>query len=284
MKRKKQEEKQYLEMPIEIKSIDADNYTLEAVFSTANQDRHGDIVMQNWILTNFKKNPVILNSHNYYDCAEVVANADKITVKNGQLEGKLRFAVNENPKAKIIFDLYAAGFLHAFSVGFIVKQWDDKGNMLKSELLEISCVSVPANADALVKAKAKGIDVDQLYVKSNDKDNLPNKSDNQPDAEPGSDDSKPNGGEGQPGSEPNRGNKDDDKDNQPELVEPQKTVNEIINESINTINNKKISALRKINEAIRLVGQSLGDKKSETPAENNRLINQAIRKLIKLKD
>lgn len=144
-------------------SVNEEKFTLEGVFSTADTDRHGDIVEQNWDLKHFKKNPVILNSHTYYDATEVVGKAVKIKVsKEGKLEGKLEFAVNENPKAKIIFDLYKGGFLNAFSVGFQVKEWDEKtGNITKSELLEISAVSVPANAFAL--AKSKGIDVDKLY-------------------------------------------------------------------------------------------------------------------------
>ncbi len=151
----------YQVIGVTIKEVDTTNNILEAIFSTADEDRHGDIVMQNWDLKSFKKNPVILNSHNYGDATEVIGKTLKIGVSDGQLAGKIQFAVNENPKAKIIFDLYAGGFLNAFSVGFIPKEFDDKGKILKSELLEVSAVSVPANAYAL--AKQKGIDVDKLY-------------------------------------------------------------------------------------------------------------------------
>lgn len=148
-------------IPIKIKSVDEESATLEAIFSTEDEDRHGDVVKQNWDLRGFKKNPVILNSHNYYDALEVIGKAEKIGVKNGQLEGKIRFAVDENPKARIIFDLYKGEFLTSFSVGFIPKEWSDKGEILKSELLEVSAVSVPANQ--MARIKSAGINIKPLF-------------------------------------------------------------------------------------------------------------------------
>jgi hypothetical protein len=146
---------------IDHESINEENGSLYATFSTEDEDRHGDIVRQDWDLKNFKQNPVIINSHQYGDATEVIGKVEDIkTTKDKQLEGKVKFAVAENPKAKIIFDLYAGGFLSAFSVGFIPKEFSDKGEIIKSELLEISTVSVPSNAMAL--AKRKGINVEKL--------------------------------------------------------------------------------------------------------------------------
>lgn len=159
-------------MPVTIKGIDKENYTLTMVASTQDVDRHGDTVIQaGWDLKPFDKNPVILNSHKYNDATEVIARAE-----NNRIEGKGKrakliqewvFAVNENPKAKIIFDLYAGKFLHASSVGFRPTKFAEKPDgtrdwfvIEEAELLEVSAVSVPANAMAL--AKAKGIDVDEL--------------------------------------------------------------------------------------------------------------------------
>lgn len=164
-----------MQMPVEVKSIDKDMGTLEAIFSTQDVDRHGDVVLQDgWDISMFKKNPVILNSHNYGDAAEVIGKASNVKVEQKKLQGKITFAVNENPKAKVIFDLYAGGFLNAFSVGFIPTKFKqnkdgstDWYTIEEAELLEVSAVSVPANARAL--AKAKGIDIDML--KSNDDEN-----------------------------------------------------------------------------------------------------------------
>lgn len=157
-------------MPVEVKSIDKELGTLEAIFSTQDVDRHGDVVLQEgWDLVNFKKNPVILNSHNYGDAAEVIGKASNTKIDGKKLVGKITFAVNENPKAKVIFDLYAGGFLNAFSVGFIPTKFKENKDGTKdwytieeAELLEVSAVSVPANARAL--AKAKGIDIDALPI------------------------------------------------------------------------------------------------------------------------
>jgi len=169
MKRKPKAEKKIIQMNIAIKKIDMENFIINGVFSTEDEDRHGEIVYQNWDLKNFKKNPVILNSHNYGDITEILGKAVEITNDKDtkKLTGAIQFAVSQNPKAKIAFDLYAGGFASAFSVGFMPKEFNDKGDILKAELLEISLVSVPANALAL--AKAKGIDVD-LLTKEADED------------------------------------------------------------------------------------------------------------------
>lgn len=159
----KKGKKAHMTIPVTVKGVDKENHSLVAIFSSQKEDRHGDIVMQDgWDLKNFKKNPVIINSHNYDDATEVIGKAVPSTLKveDGQLTGTIVFAVNENPKAKTIFDLYAGGFLHAFSVGFIPKKFKEGDFYVieESELLELSAVSVPANAYAL--AKAKGIQMD----------------------------------------------------------------------------------------------------------------------------
>jgi len=171
--------KKYEIFGVEIKTVNEEKGTLEAVFSTQNEDRHGDVVMQDgWDLKNFKKNPVILNSHNYGDATEVIGKAINPKVVDGKLEGKIEFAVNQSEKAKTIFNLYAGGFLKAFSVGFIPLEFDEKdySKITKAELLEVSAVSVPANAMAL--AKAKGIDVSVLEKENESNTNNEDEKDN----------------------------------------------------------------------------------------------------------
>lgn len=160
-----------MNLPVKVKGVDVENKTLEAIFSVEKEDRHGDVIVQEgWDIKNFKKNPVILNSHNYNDAAEVIGKASNLKIENKKLTGRITFAVDQNPKAKVIFDLYAGGFLNAFSVGFIPKAFaedkDGKTDWFKiaeAELLEVSAVSVPANAYAL--AKEKGIDGIELVEK-----------------------------------------------------------------------------------------------------------------------
>ena len=132
---------------------------------------HGDIVVQNWKLTNFKKNPVYLDSHNYNSIEHIIGKVNKIKVKDNKLEGDIEFAM-ANPKGVMASEMARDGFLNASSVGFIPLKFDDKfEKILESELLEISAVSVPANPEA-------------TYEKQNDntrKDSGEDNSENEPD-------------------------------------------------------------------------------------------------------
>ncbi|MFW6173840.1 MAG: HK97 family phage prohead protease [Elusimicrobiota bacterium] len=150
----------YTNLKIKIKDKNSSEATIDAVFSTPDKDRHGDVVKQNWELENFKKNPVFLNSHRYDDAQEVIGKMSNVRVEDNKLQGRIHFAVDENPKAKVIYDPYAGGFLNTTSVGFIPKEEGENGEIERSELLEVSAVSVPSNALAL--AKKKGIEVEKL--------------------------------------------------------------------------------------------------------------------------
>ena len=146
----------------EIKSVDERNYIIDGIFSTPDGDRHGESIVQaGWDLENYKRNPVVLWAHNNYEfpiaqMTEIGPDAD------GNLAGKMKFAVEEYDKAETAFKLMSGKFLRAFSVGFAnnvyeVEQNDDIVKLTENELFEVSVVNVPANAMAL--AKSKGIDV-----------------------------------------------------------------------------------------------------------------------------
>ena len=150
------------------KAIDKENI-IEGVFSTADIDRTGDppIDQATWDLKNFKKNPVVLFAHDNHNI--VVGKVIKIGLdEKNNLAGKIKFAVEEGVGVygdfiKTLYNLYKNKFMRAFSVGFRVGEIvsDKKGTkMVNNELLEISCVPVPANAKAL--AKEKGIDLSPL--------------------------------------------------------------------------------------------------------------------------
>jgi len=133
------------------KAEDSDN-KFNVVMSTNSEDRHGDIVEQEWDLKSFKKNPVFLDSHNYNSIEHIIGKVNKIKVKDGKLQGEVEFAL-DNPKGLLAFNLASKGFLNATSVGFIPKEFSDDGKIMKSELLEDSAVSVPANQEALFEKK-----------------------------------------------------------------------------------------------------------------------------------
>jgi HK97 family phage prohead protease len=127
---------------------DADTKKFHAVFSSEVEDRHGEIVYQSFDLKAFKKNPVFLDSHNYGSIEHIIGRIEPISVKDEKLQGDIEFAL-DNPRGMLAQNLADKGFLNTTSIGFIPKEFDDKGNILKSELLEISAVSVPANPEAL---------------------------------------------------------------------------------------------------------------------------------------
>jgi len=294
-------------MPVEIKSVNKDMGTLDAIFSTQDVDRHGDVVMQEgWDLKHFKKNPVILNSHNYGDATEVIGKASNVKIEDGKLVGKITFAVAENPKAKVIFDLYAGGFLSAFSVGFIPKKFKENKDGSKdwwtieeAELLEVSAVSVPANARAL--AKAKGIDVDELPQHEDDESTEPGTEQDEPEGDddelsegdevPEADEEKPadnsDDSEGEPAesdeeAEEHPGDAGDQQD-----VSPEEEVKPIVASykhqvasALQRINDQERARLKKVAE---IVDNLLTADKPAMEQIRKRKVNQAIRMLMKSK-
>lgn len=118
-----------------------------------------------WRLERFKKNPVLLLSHKY----DIPPVGKILWIKsdpNG-LKFKAQFANSE--RGQELYQLYKDGIMSAFSVGFTpmengyIDNPQEPSNYkgLKRvykdvELLEISCVSVPANSDALVEFVKSG--------------------------------------------------------------------------------------------------------------------------------
>lgn len=143
---------------------------LEIAGSTEDVDRMGDVIKsKGWLLKPFKKNPVFMWGHDY--SKPPIGRALKVWVdkETNRLMFEVEFADAETYAfADTIFKLYKGGFLHATSVGFIPLDWEGKseeepnpkweGNVFtKQELLELSAVPVPANANALVTARESGL-------------------------------------------------------------------------------------------------------------------------------
>lgn len=145
----------------EIKGIDEKEQTITAYISTNTIDRSGEVLDPAGVdLTNYKKNPVVLWAHDY---SKPPIGKAMWTKRDGEgVISKVKFANTEF--AQEIFQLYKEGFLKAFSVGFIPKDWvEGKGGkepnrtFTKWEMLEYSAVPVPANPDAVSLAISKGI-------------------------------------------------------------------------------------------------------------------------------
>ncbi len=143
-----------------VKEIDEEQYTLRAIISSGQPDRHGEIVDQaSWNLEEYKNNPVVLAFHDHYQPA--IGKALEIFVNTeGMLEAVIQFAAKEYEFAATMFKLYAGGFMRAFSVGFTSDNFEEANGfrILKNNTLyEFSAVNV--GADALALAKQKGLDV-----------------------------------------------------------------------------------------------------------------------------
>ena len=134
---------------VDLKMKSANLYSV--IFSTSSVDRDREVIFQNFELDNFKKNPVLLDSHRYDSIDRVIGKIDEIGIIEGKLQGDISFAI-DNPRGLLAKNLVDKGFLGATSIGFIPKQFDADGNPTLSELLEVSVVSVPANPEALFKS------------------------------------------------------------------------------------------------------------------------------------
>lgn len=116
-----------------------------AVASDATLDRQGEsLPAESWDLANFQKNPVLMFAHDY--SKPPVGVAANVRLENGKLVFEPQFHAI-TPMAEQVAAMYDAGVMSAFSVGFQPKE-TQRGTTL--ELLEISCVPVPANPNALV--------------------------------------------------------------------------------------------------------------------------------------
>ncbi len=158
--------------------VQNEDLTLEVTLSTESPDRDGDrVATAGWEFENFLNNPVVLWAHD--TTLPPVAKVVELYRQDGALKARLRFTPKEvNPFGYMTYQLYAQGFLNAVSVGFLPRRWQPRReedlaadavegqpagiHYLRQELLEVSCVPLPANPKALVTARRQGIDVDPL--------------------------------------------------------------------------------------------------------------------------
>ena len=154
-------------VPTQFKSVTKEENLFDVIFSSAKEDRHGDIIMQDFDVKNFKKNSVFLDSHNYGSIEHIIGEVTKIGVEKGKLQGQIRYALM-NPKGALAYEMTKEGFIKATSIGFIPLEFDKDFKIIKSELLEISAVAVPSQAEALFKefkeSKTKDIEEEEPDV------------------------------------------------------------------------------------------------------------------------
>ena len=155
----------------EVKQVEEDegNVLLFAI-STASEDRDSDTIdSEGWELENYQKNPVVLWCHDYKE--PPVGKALETWMENGKLRSRAQFPEESmNPFGYMVYQMYREGYLNATSVGFVPLEWtvnEERSGFMpmdfkRQELLEYSAVPVPANPEALVEARSKGINTNPL--------------------------------------------------------------------------------------------------------------------------
>jgi HK97 family phage prohead protease len=157
------DQKIYKIFNVESRAIDPEAGIYEAMISTEDVDRDGDVMVAAGAQTvNYLKNPIVLVGHNYRDPQAVVGKTLEMEIITGRgIRARWQFAGKEvNENADLVRRLWAGGFLNATSIGFIPKKSEprttDEGEPLRTgrkftewELLEYSIISVPANQNAL---------------------------------------------------------------------------------------------------------------------------------------
>lgn len=136
---------------------------LRAIVNSGKEDRHGEILdIRGLDIKEYMKNPILANSHDYSKPS--VGVTKKLTKKaDGSLVADFKFAtdVDKYDEPKILDGLYRKGYQFAFSIGFIPHEID--GNTFtKSTMVEFSPVLIPADGNALLLAKKKGLDKEIL--------------------------------------------------------------------------------------------------------------------------
>lgn len=165
-------DKMFTQAKVEKGSFNDEERSFVAWASKPVLDRDGEIIASNaWDIENYEKNKVILWAHNY--SMPPVGKALWVKLQNNGVKFKPQFAPTD--MGKELYMLYKEGFLNSFSVGFDPKDFEEDGRTVRvldfwtgekydkpvktfteAELLEISCVPVPACPDALVERAKEG--------------------------------------------------------------------------------------------------------------------------------
>lgn len=136
---------------------------LTFVMSDATRDRMGDVIEpRGWVLDNFRRNPQALFGH---DSSMPIGEWENVRVEGTQLVGDLKFGpAGVCPVTDKMRAFVEAGMMRAVSVGFApidAEPMQGGGVRFKrSELVECSLVSIPANPNALAVAKSLNLSDD----------------------------------------------------------------------------------------------------------------------------
>ena len=152
-----------------------DTRTVVATINTAAVDRDGEVVVpMGCNAKDFEANPVVPLMHSYYGLP--VARCVALQKTQDAVVAKIRFA--DRPEGHpadaewvpdTLYSLYKQGVMNAFSVGFLPTETRPASDrdvekygpgcrrvIGKWKLLEVSCVPIPCNPEAVAQAVSKG--------------------------------------------------------------------------------------------------------------------------------
>jgi HK97 family phage major capsid protein/HK97 family phage prohead protease len=148
-----------------VKAVEEDQRIIRGVATTPNPDRVGDIVEP--LGVQFKNPMPLLHQHDH-DKPVGTVTFDKPTKDGITFEARLPIIEQAGPlrdRVETAWGEIKAGLVRAVSIGFRALEYSflDEGGIRfnKSEVLELSLVSVPANADAVIST-IKSIDAPLL--------------------------------------------------------------------------------------------------------------------------
>ena len=147
--------------------------TTTVVASTPSSDRYDDVVAPSWNLKRYESNPIVVWGHDYTQVP--VGKTIDLSMDGPNLVAKIKWDDNpSNPLGETVARQFREGFLSAVSVGFAPGKSTPRKNLPKdhtayaqkgmyfesNELLEISAVPIPANAEALA---LRGLAIPSLH-------------------------------------------------------------------------------------------------------------------------
>ena len=176
----------------EIRKVDEEKRTVEFVASDNSVDSYGTVLpVDRWDLTRYAGNGIVGYMHDVYgDSWTKSADPDDIIgkgvafVENDKLVVRITFEPKElNERADKIFRKIQFGSLHAVSVGFRATAKGHKGDEERGEdpnvyyyggqeLLEVSVVNIPANANALKRSMEEEEAVREYEEKAEEPENV----------------------------------------------------------------------------------------------------------------
>jgi HK97 family phage prohead protease len=132
--------------------------------STNRVDLIGDIIEQDWDLTDFRKNPAFLFAHESWNPPIGWVREFNTTDDGTATHSRVEFVPRGiSPRTDELFELTRIGAIRAVSVGFIPLETEDRFDdehrwvgyrFLRSRLTELSLCSVGANPDAVALARS----------------------------------------------------------------------------------------------------------------------------------